>query len=84
MGKKRLWWVWKRSLEIFEDVFDVMAQIKWLVEDALHLDVGVKMFKEMVKKLKEKKTSRRCPRFRLQNFPICRYFGPYSMVKDVG
>jgi hypothetical protein len=60
-----------------------MAQIKRLVEDTLHPNVGVKRFKEMAKKLKKKKTSRRRPRFRFQNLSISRYFGLYLMVKDV-
>jgi hypothetical protein len=50
----------EKSLKILEDVVDVMAHIKQLVEDIGHHDVNVKRFKEMVKAPKEKKNSRRC------------------------
>jgi hypothetical protein len=39
----------EKSLKIFEDVVDVMAHIKQLVEDIGHHDANVKRFKEMVK-----------------------------------
>jgi len=50
----------EKSLKIFEDVVDVMAHIKQLVEDIGHHDANVKRFKEMVKTPKEKKNNRNC------------------------
>jgi hypothetical protein len=39
----------KKSLKIFKDVVDVMAQIKRSVKDTTHLDASFKKFKKMVK-----------------------------------
>jgi hypothetical protein len=47
----------ERSFKIPKEVMDVMAQIKRPMEDIIHPDVSVKMFKEMVKAPKEKKNS---------------------------
>jgi len=63
---------------------DVMAQSKRPVEDVTHLDAKVKKFKEMAKASKKKKKKNRRWRFGLQDFPISRDSGPYSMIKDVG
>ncbi len=73
----------ERSLQIPEDVIDVMAQTKRPAEDATHLDASVKRFKEMARAPKKKKKNRR-RRFGFQDFPISRDFSPYSMVTDVG
>jgi hypothetical protein len=72
----------EKSLQIPEDVVDVMAQTKRPVEDTTHLDTSVKRFKEMARAPKEKKKNRR-RRFGFQDFPISRDSGPYSVVKDV-
>jgi hypothetical protein len=47
----------ERNFKILEDVIDVMAQTKQLVEDIAHPNTGVKKFKEMVRAPKEKKKS---------------------------
>jgi hypothetical protein len=60
-----------------------MDQTKRLAENTTHPDASVKRFKEMVRAPKEKKKNRRW-RFGFQDFPISRYSGPYSVVKDVG
>ncbi len=73
----------ERSLQIPEDVINVMAQTKRPAEDATHLDASVKRFKEMVKAPKEKKKNWR-RRFGFQDFPISRDSGPYSVMTDVG
>jgi hypothetical protein len=73
----------EKSLKILENVIDIMTQIKQLMEDITHFNVSVKKFKEMVKAPKKKKKSRRW-RFRFQNFPMFKDFGPYLLVKGVG
>jgi len=73
----------EKSLQILEDVVDVMAQTKRPVEDTTHPNVSVKRFKEMARAPKEKKKNRRW-RFGFQDFPISRDSGLYLMVKDVG
>jgi hypothetical protein len=71
------------SFKIPRDVVDVMAQIKWPVEDTTYLNANVNRFKEMARILKEKKKSWRWG-FGFQDFPIFRNYGPYLVVKDVG
>jgi len=44
----------ERSLKIFKDVIDIMAQIKRMVEDTIHFDASVKRFKEMARTPKKK------------------------------
>ncbi len=44
-----------KSLKIWEDVVDVMAQTRWLLEDTTHPNTNIKRFKEMVKAMKRKK-----------------------------
>jgi len=73
----------EKGFKIPEDVMDVMAQTKRPAEETTHLDANVKRFKETARAPKEKKNNRR-RRFGFQYFPISRYYGPYSVVKDVG
>jgi hypothetical protein len=59
----------EKSLQIPEDVVDVMVQTKRPVEDTTHPDANVKRFKEMARTPKKKKKHRR-RRFGFQDFPI--------------
>jgi len=47
----------ERNFKIPKDVVDVMAQIKWPVENTIHLDANIKRFMEMARTPKEKKKS---------------------------
>ncbi len=49
----------ENSFKIFDDVIDVMAQIKWLAKDTTYHDANVKRFKEMAKAPKKKKNNKR-------------------------
>ncbi len=48
----------EKSLKIPEDVIDVMAQIKWPVENTTYLYTNVKKIKEMARALEEEKKSK--------------------------
>ncbi len=71
------------NFKIPKDVIDVMAQIKWLVEDTIHHNTNITRFQEMAKTPKEMKKHWRW-RFGFQEFPISRNSGPYLVLKDVG
>jgi hypothetical protein len=81
-GQKKVLIGLERNLKILEDVIDVMAQIKQPVKNSIHFDANVKRIKEMVKAPKEKKKVEKW-KVGFQNFPISKYSGLYSIVKDV-
>jgi len=73
----------EKNFQILEDAMDVMAQTKQPAKNTTHPDANIKRFNEMAKAPKEKKKNQR-QRFGFQDFPISKYFGLYSVVKDVG